>query len=687
MHPDALLEALDPQQRAVALQVTGPLAVRAGAGTGKTRAITYRIAYGAAVGAYDPHNVLAVTFTARAAAEMRARLAKLGVPQAQARTFHAAALRQLRYFWPTVIGGELPTLIEHKASLVAAATHRVGIRADKDMVRDLAAEIEWAKVSMVDAENYQGRLEIEGRSAPAGLSADDVARLFDAYEDAKEERGGIDFEDVLLIMSGMMQERDDIATRVRAQYRSFVVDEYQDVSRLQQHLLNLWLGQRRDICVVGDAAQTIYSFAGASERYLLEFAQRHKGANIVELSRDYRSTPQIVDVANRLMDPATPGGPASNEGRVHLVSQCVDGPQVTYRAYDNDRAEADAIAQTVMKYVANGVPLHDIAILYRTNSQSELFEQALSDAQIPFLIRGGARFFEREEIRRALLALRRAHTDTAHGANVDEVSMVEQVKEALTLAGWSSEPPAQRGAVRERWDNLQALLDLAQENPDRSLTDFLTELEERVHAQAAPAVAGVTLTTIHAAKGLEWDAVFLAGLSEGLLPISYATTESARDEERRLLYVGITRAKRYLELSWASSRNADSGRASRKRSRFLDGLWPQEGQGRRQHARATPRPAPGKEAAKQFDEEQSPAVRDLFTRLRAWRLEEARATHKPPFAVFTDHTLRSIAVAQPRTMTQLRIIRGVGDVKLERYGQAVLAIVRGETVVVEDASA
>lgn len=275
MSPEELLDALDPDQRSVATQVAGPLAVLAGAGTGKTRAITYRIAYGAAVGAFDPSNVLAVTFTQRAAFEMRHRLAQLGVPKAQARTFHSAALRQLRHFWPTVVGGPLPDIVPHKASLVAASAARLGITIDRTNVRDIAAEVEWAKVSMIDSAHYASRVARLHRDVPAGLDAADMARLLDVYEDAKNERGVIDFEDILIYLCGMLQERADVASIVRKQYRSFVVDEFQDVNLLQARLLDLWLGGRHDVCVVGDVAQTIYSFTGASPEYLTGFGRKH----------------------------------------------------------------------------------------------------------------------------------------------------------------------------------------------------------------------------------------------------------------------------------------------------------------------------------------------------------------------------------------------------------------------------
>ena len=293
VHPgaDAVLDALDPEQREVAAHPSGPMCVLAGAGTGKTRAITHRIAYGVLSGVHQPQRVLAVTFTARAAGEMRTRLRDLGVGGVQARTFHAASLRQLHYFWPQAIGGAAPEVMPHKASAVAEAGARLRLRLDGPAVRDLASEIEWSKVSLLTPESYAAAATARRREPPAGLDATAMARLVAAYEEVKTERGVIDFEDVLLLMVGILREHDEVARAVRSQYRHFVVDEYQDVNRLQQTLLDLWLGERRDICVVGDPAQTIYSFTGASPEHLLGFRTRHPEARTVELVRNYRSTP------------------------------------------------------------------------------------------------------------------------------------------------------------------------------------------------------------------------------------------------------------------------------------------------------------------------------------------------------------------------------------------------------------
>ncbi len=669
MNPEELLDALDPDQRAVATQVAGPLAVLAGAGTGKTRAITYRIAYGVAMGAFDPSNVLAVTFTQRAAFEMRHRLAQLGVPKAQARTFHSAALRQLRHFWPTVVGGPLPDVIPHKASLVAASAARLGITIDRTNVRDIAAEVEWAKVSMIDAAHYASRVARLRRDVPAGLDAGDMARLLDVYEDAKNERGVIDFEDILIYLCGMLQERADVASIVRKQYRSFVVDEFQDVNLLQARLLDLWLGGRHDVCVVGDVAQTIYSFTGASPDYLTGFGRKHPGARIVELTRDYRSTPQIVTLANDVLARST-----QREGTVRLSSQRDGGAQVAYRTYDDDRAEAEGVAASIADLIEGGVAPHSIAVLMRTNGQSQAFEEALGVRGIPVAVAGGKPFFARDDVRTAISRLR-----AAAAAATDQGSVAEIVRDVLSGVGWSPEAPSGQ-AGSERWSNMNAIVGWADDSSADTLAAFVSELDERVAYQVEPDKAGVELATIHAAKGLEWDAVFLVGVAEGLLPISYAKTAAAREEERRLLYVAVTRARDLLTVSWARSRGAD-GRGKRKRSRLLDGIWPEEvGVGvPKKKARASTRAL-----NRAFEEEASPQAIELFGRLKEWRLEVSRQAGVPPFAVFTDQTLRDISVAMPKNTTQLRVIRGIGDVKVQRFAAPVLAIVRGEEVIVDE---
>lgn len=687
---DAVLDALDPEQRDVASTLAGPLCVLAGAGTGKTRAITHRIAYAVHAGIYAPQQVLAVTFTARAAGEMRTRLRSLGVHGVQARTFHAAALRQLHYFWPQAIGGAAPEVMPHKAGLVAEAGSRLRLQLDRTKVRDLASEVEWAKVSLLTPETYPAAARRAGRD-PAGLDATAMARVLAVYEEVKSERGVIDFEDVLLVTAGVLQDNPQIAATVRSQYRHFVVDEYQDVSPLQQRLLDLWLGGRDEICVVGDASQTIYSFTGASPRYLLDFPRRYPTARLVRLVRDYRSTPQVVRLANGLLD-RVPS--AQRQARVQLIAQRPTGPEPAFTGYDDDVAEAAGIARRVKELVTQGVRASEIAVLFRTNSQSEPLEQAMAEVGQPYVLRGGERFFSRREVREAVMLLRGAARSATDGDPLGQAT-----RDVLLSGGWSAQPPAGSGAVRERWESLQALASLSDEvaasRPGATLAELVLELDERAAAQHAPTVDGVTLASLHSAKGLEWDAVFLCGMSEGLMPISMADGVEAVEEERRLLYVGITRAREHLHLSWARARTP-GGRSTRKPSRFLDGLRPATavdgaaapvGAGRtvrsRKAAPATCRTCgamlmSGSERKVGRCDDCPPTYNEqTFENLRAWRLAVSGAAKVPAYVVFTDATLVALAEAMPVDVAELARIPGIGATKRARYGDQVLAVLAG----------
>lgn len=702
---DEVLAALDPEQREVAASPLGPMCVLAGAGTGKTRAITHRIAYGVHAGAFQPQRVLAVTFTARAAGEMRTRLRDLGVGGVQARTFHAAALRQLHFFWPQAIGGAAPEIMSHKAPAVAQAAASLRLQFDRTGIRDLAAEVEWAKVNMLTPETYAAAAAA-ARREPPGLDATGMARLLETYEQVKSDRGVIDFEDVLLVTVGILAERDDIARTVRQQYRHFVVDEYQDVNTLQQRLLDLWVGERDDVCVVGDPAQTIYSFTGASPRHLLGFSQRHPRAQVVRLVRNYRSTPQIVGLANLVVRGPSGG---SRGHSVQLEAQGEPGPEPALTAHPDDPAEAAGIAAEIAERMAAGASPADMAILFRTNGQSEAFESALAERDIPYLVRGGERFFARREVRDAILLMR-------GGARSDDASqpLPDLVRDILVGAGWTREAPSSGGAARERWESLAALAALADAvvaaNPEARLVEFLRELDERASAQHAPTVQGVTLASLHAAKGLEWDTVFLAGCSDGFLPIAMADTAEAIEEERRLMYVGMTRARRELRLSWAGARTPGA-RASRRPSRFLDGTTSVLGDGARAPRRgakgaakgAALRPAlPAKcrgcgaelvTAAQRKTgrcDECPPSYDEAtFERLREWRLATARAASVPAYVVFTDATLTAIAEGEPSSEGDLAQISGVGARKLGLYGAQVLQILGGADAlqVIESASA
>jgi DNA helicase-2/ATP-dependent DNA helicase PcrA len=691
---ERILGGLDAEQREVASTLHGPMCVLAGAGTGKTRAITHRIAYGVHSGVYSPQRVLAVTFTARAAAEMRSRLRDLGVGNVQARTFHAAALRQLQFFWPQAVGGALPNLLDHKAQMIAEAARRLRLSTDRASIRDLASEIEWAKVSMLTPANYLENAQ--GRGNPGGFDLTAVARVFQSYEDVKTDRNVIDFEDVLLITVGILQEDPKVAATVREQYRHFVVDEYQDVSPLQQRLLELWLGGRDELCVVGDASQTIYSFTGASPKHLLGFKAMYPGANVVKLIRDYRSTPQVVKLANDLLSGRRSGGPAADAAwatPLQLVAQRPAGPVPQFTECSDDEAEAATVAGKIRGLLDAGTRASQIAVLFRTNGQSEAYEQALASAGIGYQLRGGERFFARKEVRDAILQLRAATRAVAETSSPEPLGQL--VRDIVASLGYTEAAPHSGGALRERWESLAALVALADElvisrGEQFTLSGFVNELQERSLAQHAPTVQGVTLASLHAAKGLEWDAVFLVGLSEGLMPISFADSPESVDEERRLLYVGITRAREYLFLSWSTARTP-GGRANRKPSRFLDGLRPDSvassslrGKGAAPRRKAAV-PAScrvcgtmltsGAERKVGRCSQCPPSYEEqTFDALRQWRKEVALAADVPAYVVFTDATLTAIAEAVPTSLEQLAKLAGVGPSKLEKYGEAVLAV-------------
>jgi len=561
---EALLTGLDPEQREVALAARGPVCVLAGAGTGKTRAITYRIAYAALSGTVDPAHVLALTFTVRAAGELRGRLRQLGAGQVRASTFHAAALRQLNYFWPRVVGGRPPQLIDSKAGLVREAAKRARVRLDGSAgaLADAAAEIEWAKVLQIRPDGYALAAAAAGRQAAA--AAGNLAAVYAAYEDLRRERHLIDFESVLELTAAILIDSRAAADQVRDTFRHFVVDEYQDVNPLQKLLLDAWLGDRDDLCVVGDPNQVIYSFTGATSAYLTGFTAEFPGATVVRLVRDYRSTPQVVAVANQLIRSAAP-----------LAAQRPPGPRPVLTEYPDDTAEAAGLAGRVRALLAAGVPASQIAVMVRINADTERFELALAEAGLPYVVRGAERFYERPVVRQALVLLRGAARGVGAVAESGD-SLPDSVRHVLTGIGLTPSPPSgPGGTAREKWESLTAIAQLADEmhaaRPEATLADFSAELTQRAELGHAPAVDGVTLASMHAAKGLEWDAVLLPGLVEGLMPIVHARTAEAVEEERRLLYVAVTRAREYLYLSWSSARAA-GGRGGRQRSRFLDGV-------------------------------------------------------------------------------------------------------------------
>ena len=522
---EEILAALDDEQRAVATAVRGPVCVIAGAGTGKTRAITHRLAYAVDIGVVDPQRILALTFTARAAGEMRTRLRALGVPNVAARTFHAAALKQLMFFWPQVLGGRFPSLLTTKTGFLGEAINRANISATKSnsVLRDVAGEIEWAKVIGLAPDEYIKA--VDDYSRPIRISnnkvdATQIARVYEAYESLKKQERAIDFEDVLLLTIGMLEEEREVRDRIRDQYRYFTVDEYQDVSPLQQRLLDLWLGKRNDICVVGDPAQTIYSFAGATPAFLLNFTNKYPEAEVIRLTSGYRSTPEIINTANTILRSASLGH------ELDPINEHGDKPQAL--GYRSEKEEADALVQLIQADINNGLATQDIAILTRTNAQLEILESALSASGIENQIRNSERFFNRPEVKEIIKTIRSASV-------LSESDWLADLRDALKPFGES--------------EYVRSFMQLARELEAEGLTSlraFLRELEDRAEQNNPPTLPGVALATLHAAKGLEWKKVYLAGVSAESLPWGAQPI----DEERRLFYVGITRAEQSLVISY-----------------------------------------------------------------------------------------------------------------------------------------
>ncbi|MGH2933801.1 MAG: ATP-dependent helicase [Gaiellaceae bacterium] len=603
------LDGLNPEQRRAAEAVRGPVCILAGAGTGKTTTITRRIAYQVASGAFEPAQIMAVTFTDKAGGELRARLAALGVTRVRAGTFHSAALRQLRHFAP----GELGRILPSKALLLRQIGNRLRAPYKFRPAGDLAAEIEWAKNRRVGPDAY---LDAAADREPP-IPADLMARVYRDYERRKEDDGLVDFEDLLERAVRLFERDEQAAATFRAQYRAFTVDEYQDVNLLQQMLLEQWLGDGDDLCVVGDDYQSIYAFTGAGPEHLLAVPVRFPHATVVRLEENYRSTPQVLSLANRLV-------PRLGGAEKVLRPTCADGAEPVVAALESPGAEAAAIVDAIRKLEA---PLEEVAVLCRTNARLTDFEEVLHEAGLPFQ---GSSLLDRDAARRLVRRLERR----------DDVDASTAVRAAALESGWLEELPDKLGE-RElvRQNDLARLVSLAAAF-DGDAAAFVAELRRRFDPGGEGA-RGVHLLTLHRAKGLEFDAVFLPRLEEKELPSRQARTADEIDEERRLLYVGMTRAKRVLWLSW-------SGR----RSRFLAEL----GHGQ----------APVVKTAREWT--------PVAERLRAWRLERAREDGVPPYVIFHDTVLHAIADAQPASLGELAQIAGVGPAKLERYGPAVLAV-------------
>jgi DNA helicase II / ATP-dependent DNA helicase PcrA len=675
--PERLLGDLNDAQREAVLATSGPVAILAGAGTGKTRVISRRTAYAIATDVVEPDEALVVTFTDKAATEMVERLRALGLPGVTARTFHAHALSQLRHFWPITHGGdELPTILDSKIPLLVPLARALPGHYRFTPAKDLADEIEWAKSRRLTPTTYEravaGSPTTPSREPP--IPVDLFVRLFAGYERAKARAGRIDFDDLLVETIDLLEGDADAAATIRARKRWFSVDEYQDTNPNQQRLLELWLGDRQDVCVVGDEDQTIYTFTGATSAFLTGFAGWFPDARVVTLADNYRSSPEVLELANRLL--------ASSGRSKRLAATCPTGPEPTVVRHGTESAELAALAAWIRRLIGEGTAPSEIAVLVRMNAQLAPIEAALTRAGIAYQVRG-IHFFERADVKGAIDLVRNGKiesTGTALSRSIRSLWAKHLGYDDDAVAGHAGEE------ARERTAALDTLLDilatLSRSDAGVDATGFLAELDRRRAAERAGSADGVNLLTYHRAKGLEWDAVALPALEEGILPIRQAVDDDELlAEELRLLYVGITRARRHLSISWAAERETRGRTTRREPSRFLADLRPRPLDGQ---ARITQ--LPDRFAVDQGARRAASAARDasgysvaaddpLFAALREWRAIRAREDGVPAYIVFHDQTLAAIAEMKPPSAAALRRVKGVGPAKIEAYGDEVLELI------------
>ena len=609
-----IFDGLNPEQRRAVEAVRGPVCILAGAGSGKTTTITRRIANQVATGTFAADEILAVTFTDKAATEMRARLEALGVAGVTARTFHSAALAQLHR-----LGTPPARILPSKALALRRIANGLPPPYKFRPAGDLATEIEWAKNRRLTPDTYLDGLGDHEPPIPHDL----MRKVFRFYESAKAERGFVDFEDVLELAVRLLDENEHALAAVRGRYRAFTVDEYQDVNLLQQALLDRWLGSSDELCAVGDDYQSIYAFTGATPRYLLGLPRRFPHATVVRLEANYRSTPEVLELANRIV-------PTLGGAEKVLRASRPSGPEPELRPFADAELEQAFVVERVGALHSAGVPYEEMAVLCRTNARLADFEEPFHEAEIPFQ---GAALLSREAARQLLKRL---------GKLGPTPLVAVAVRGYAEDAGWVERPPEKLGE-RElvRQADLGRLVKLATEFEDgvRTTHDFIVDLEQRF-GTSGPERRGVHLLTLHGAKGLEFEAVFLPRVEEKELPIRQAKQPHEIAEERRLLYVGLTRAKRHLAVTWSA-----------KPSRFLGELGLQV---------STPRPP----------EPDDP----LYAALKKWRLQRATADDLPAYVVFHNATLAEIAGRRPRDLSELGTVPGVGPTKLQRYGDEVLAV-------------
>jgi DNA helicase-2/ATP-dependent DNA helicase PcrA len=525
--PSQLLAGLDDDQAAAAQALQGPVAIIAGAGSGKTRTVSHRIAYGIQTGSYAANRVFALTYTNRAAAELRTRLRSLGAQDVAVRTFHSAALTQLQFFWPQLTDSFAPKLVTHKGPLIQEVLEQMGIRATAELKSSLQAEVEYVRYSMTDPEKYQA-----SRPEGSSLGTERFGEFFRAFELLKQKRRIIDWEDALLLCVGMLRDQPRMLAHVQQQYRFFTVDEYQDISPLQQALLETWLGDRQELCVVGDPRQTIYTFAGARSDFLTGFQDRYEKAQVFELNRNYRSSQEVVALANRV-SPDTP---------LEAIRQVSEKP--VFKTFKNAGDEALSVVRQINEFLENGVGRGEIAVLARTNAQLVKIEQELKNSSVDYQVRGSGRFFKRPEVIQGAGAIRALQTSEPKEPLFMEVSKI------ISALGWKS-----RANKDEKWLALNWFLEVLEELDEPNLDDYLRELDERERSGHEPMRDAVMLATIHGTKGLEFAKVFLIGVNQNYFPIGYAKTEAEIAEEQRLFYVAITRAKDSLQVSSRLDKN------------------------------------------------------------------------------------------------------------------------------------
>jgi len=681
-----VLAGLDDEQRAAVLAPPGPLAIIAGAGTGKTRTITYRLAYRCLEEGLSPHSVLAVTHSTKAAGELRDRTHQLGVGDISARTFHSAALRLLTRHWEATGRGGSLTLLDTKYGLIRSVVERRFGQAGTDTVFDLASEIGWSKSRLITSADYPAAITNADRSVPR--DAAEIAQVFADYEAEKERIGRIDFEDLLTITADLLQHNDAVAGETREIYRCFVVDEYQDTDPAQQQFLDALLGDGHDICVVGDPNQSIYQFKGAERTILGQFASRHPDTTVVRLVRDYRSTPEVVAWANRLITPRPTEA---------LIGQQPSGPVPRIVSVENEAAEEAHVIRQITQLMNEGTPAREIAILYRFNAQSARFEAALTGAGIPYNVADNERFFERPEVREPLIAFGRAARTDPEAKGLDLLGRI------LADSGFDPDaPPPGSGAARSRWEAVAALVDLLGQLSQAEALNaaaLLVEINRRATEAHAPSQGGVTLATLHKSKGLEFDAVFCVSLLEGSLPSAYAKTPEQLEEERRLFYVGITRARTHLFVSWAKERPGPNGQIWKGRpSQFLDDLEPPpppKSDWVAQRRATSGSSAPSSSTCAQCGAELKgmPARRlgrcslgclsdddaRLAEVLATWRTEVALTMGLAPHDLASDRALFAIVSAPPGSHFELQSVAGLYQAGVASFGPDLVARVRGVT--------